>query len=63
MPRGLAAARGRRVQFWADIVLRDAEGAADVPVDVVRAVPEDATALVWGYEAGHGWARRARVRT
>lgn len=38
-------ARGRRMQFWGDIVLQHPE--------LLRELPRDATALEWGYEAGH----------
>lgn len=41
----LAADRGRRMQFWGDIVLQEPE--------LIPEVPADAVALVWGYEAEH----------
>ena len=41
----LAAEHGKRLQFWADIVLEDP--------DCVAALPKDVTGLVWGYEADH----------
>ncbi len=42
---GLVAARGRRMQFWGDIVLLHPELIAELPRDVV--------ALNWGYEGNH----------
>ena len=41
----LVSARGRRMQFWGDIVLEHP--------DLIRELPADATALNWGYEADH----------
>jgi hexosaminidase len=41
----LVAARGRRMQFWGDIVFEHPELIADLPRDLV--------ALEWGYEADH----------
>jgi hypothetical protein len=41
----LVAARGRRMQFWGDIVLEEPA--------VIPELPPDAVAMVWGYEAGH----------
>ncbi|HPO37185.1 MAG TPA: family 20 glycosylhydrolase [Kiritimatiellia bacterium] len=38
-------ARGRRMAFWGDIIIRHPE--------LVREVPFDALALEWGYEADH----------
>ncbi|MDX9866952.1 MAG: family 20 glycosylhydrolase [Kiritimatiellia bacterium] len=38
-------ARGRRMAFWGDILIRHP--------DLVREVPRDALALEWGYEADH----------
>ena len=38
-------ARGRRMAFWGDIIMRHPE--------LVREVPRDALALEWGYEADH----------
>jgi hypothetical protein len=43
--RDLAAERGRRIQFWADIVLQQPE--------LIDRIPADAIALNWGYEADH----------
>ena len=37
--------RGRRMQFWGDIIVRHP--------DLVPELPADAIALEWGYEAGH----------
>ena len=44
----LVRERGRRMQFWGDIVLEHPE--------LIRQLPEDATALNWGYEADHPFA-------
>ncbi|HMB54211.1 MAG TPA: glycoside hydrolase family 20 zincin-like fold domain-containing protein [Thermoanaerobaculia bacterium] len=44
----LAAERGRRIQFWGDIVLEEPA--------VIPDLPADAVALDWGYEAGHPFA-------
>lgn len=41
----LCAARGKRMQFWADILLEHPERAGEAPAD---AVP-----VIWGYDAGH----------
>ncbi len=42
---GLVRARGRRMQFWGDILLEDPALAGDAPAE---ALP-----VVWGYDAGH----------
>lgn len=42
---GLVDARGKRMQFWADILLHHAELAPEVP--------KDSLACLWGYEADH----------
>ncbi len=47
----LVAERGRRMEFWGDIVLEEPARIADLPPDV--------TALVWGYEADHPFAEQA----
>ncbi len=41
----LCSARGKRMQFWADILLEHPERAGEAPAD---AVP-----VIWGYDAGH----------
>jgi hypothetical protein len=46
---GLVNARGKRMQFWADILLHHAE--------LVPEVPKDAVAMLWGYEADHPFER------
>lgn len=46
---GLVDARGKRMQFWADILLHHAE--------LVPEVPKDAVAMLWGYEADHPFER------
>ncbi len=45
---GLARERGRRIQFWGDVVL-------DHP-ELIPELPQDAIALAWGYDAGHPFA-------
>jgi len=47
---GLITDRGHRMQFWGDIVLEAPEGIAQLP--------EDAVALVWGYEADFPFQER-----
>jgi hexosaminidase len=44
----LVTERGRRMQFWGDIVLEHPE--------LIRELPKDAVALNWGYEADHPFA-------
>ena len=46
---GLVSARGKRMQFWADILLHHEE--------LVPEVPKDAVAMLWGYEADHPFER------
>ncbi len=41
----LATARGKRVQFWGDIILHHPE--------LIAQLPSDVTPLAWGYEADH----------
>lgn len=41
----LGQARGRKVQFWGDILLEDLALAQEAPADTVP--------VVWGYDAGH----------
>lgn len=45
----LVTARGKRMQFWGDIVLQRPE--------TIRELPEDAVAMVWGYAADHPFER------
>jgi hexosaminidase len=45
--------RGRRMQFWGDIVLEHPELIGELPRDVI--------ALNWGYEAGHPFARETKA--
>lgn len=49
----LVAARGKRMQFWGDIVLERPE--------VVPELPRDAVVLVWGYAADHPFDRELPV--
>jgi hexosaminidase len=47
----LAASHHRRIQFWADGIL-------DHP-DWIPRIPQNATALIWGYEADHPFEQNA----
>ena len=49
----LVAARGRRMQFWGDIVVEAPE--------VVSDLPRDAIAMEWGYERGHPFDAHAAL--
>ncbi len=51
--RALAAERGRSIQFWGDFVEQHGELAGQLP--------EGAVPMLWGYEAGHSFARPARL--
>lgn len=44
--------RGRKMMFWSDIVLEHPE--------VVRRIPKNALALIWGYESEHPFDRQCR---
>lgn len=44
-----AKRRGRKMQFWGDIILHHPE--------LIRELPRDAVALEWGYEANHPFAK------
>jgi hypothetical protein len=50
---GLAAARGKRVQVWADVLMNHPE--------LVPELPRDVTAMLWGYDAAHPFEREARI--
>ncbi|MBI5363987.1 MAG: family 20 glycosylhydrolase [Planctomycetes bacterium] len=49
----LVAARGRRMQFWGDIVVEAPE--------LVPELPRDAVAMEWGYERGHPFDAHAAL--
>jgi hypothetical protein len=49
----LAAERGRRLAFWADVPLARPE--------LLRELPDDAIPHAWGYEADHPFERDARA--
>jgi hypothetical protein len=49
----LVSARGKRMQFWADILLHHPA--------LVPEVPKDAVALAWGYEHDHPFEEETRV--
>ncbi len=44
----LVTARGKRMQFWGDVILKRPE--------LVPELPRDLVALEWGYDAGHPFA-------
>lgn len=46
-------ARGRRMEMWADIVVKEPELAREIPLDVHL--------LEWGYEDGHPFAQNAAI--
>jgi len=46
--RDLVTRRGRRMQFWGDVILQRPE--------LVPELPRDLIALEWGYDAGHPFA-------
>ncbi len=46
----LCTERGKRMQFWADILLEHPERAGEAPAD---AIP-----VIWGYDAGHPFAEQ-----
>jgi hypothetical protein len=48
----LVTDRGRRMQFWGDIILKEPA--------LLGELPRDAVALEWGYEADHPFERHAR---
>ncbi len=48
----LVEKRGKRVMFWADILLEDPQ--------TVRQLPEGTIGLVWGYEADHPFAEQCQ---
>ncbi len=50
--RRKVVSRGRRMQFWGDIVLQHPELVAELPKDMI--------ALAWGYDAGHPFASNAQ---
>jgi hexosaminidase len=49
----LAKKKGRRTQFWGDIVLED-------PASLTQ-LSTDATAMIWGYEAGHPFEQQCAL--
>jgi hypothetical protein len=51
--RRAVSARGRKMMFWGDIVLRYTE--------LIRELPKDLIALNWGYEANHPFDREAAI--
>ena len=51
--QALAAEHGRSIQFWGDFV--------EQHEDLAGAIPDGAVPMLWGYEAGHSFARPARL--
>lgn len=49
----LCARKGRRMQFWGDIILHQPE--------LIRELPDDILALCWGYDADHPYAKQCRA--
>lgn len=49
----LITARGKRMQFWADIVLAEPERVSELPPDAI--------AMAWGYDAAHPFERELRT--
>lgn len=60
-----AGACGKRIQFWADVLLENAENAPAKRAGDKTAVPlADAIPMIWGYERGHSFdAQCAHVAT
>jgi hypothetical protein len=50
--REKVVSRGKRMQFWGDIVLQHPE--------LVPELPKDLIALAWGYDAGHPFAENVK---
>jgi hypothetical protein len=50
--RRLAAAHGKRIEYWADVLFEE----KSIPME---RIPAEAVALVWGYEAAHPFAEQA----
>jgi hypothetical protein len=46
----LVSKKGRRMQFWGDIILHQPE--------LIKELPEDILALCWGYESDHPYAKQ-----
>ncbi len=49
----LVTKKGRRMQFWGDIILHQPE--------LIKALPEDIVALCWGYEGNHPYNKQCRA--
>ncbi len=49
----LCTKKGRRMQFWGDIILRQPE--------LIRDLPQDVLALCWGYEGDHPYEKQCRA--
>lgn len=49
----LVAKKGRRMQFWGDIILHQPE--------LIKELPQDILALCWGYEANHPYAQQCQA--
>jgi hypothetical protein len=51
--RELAGRYGKNVQFWADMIVKSPE--------LIKDIPNDMTALIWGYESRHPFAEQCRL--
>ncbi len=49
----LVTGKGRRMQFWGDIILHRPE--------LIKELPRDIVALCWGYEADHPYGKQCRA--
>jgi len=49
----LCTKKGRRMQFWGDIILHQPE--------LIKELPRDILALCWGYEADHPYSKQCRA--
>ncbi len=49
----LCTRKGRRMQFWGDIILHQP--------DLIKELPRDILALCWGYEADHPYSKQCRA--
>ena len=51
--RSLVEKHGRKMQFWADVLLEEPENA--------RLLPASASPIIWGYEADHPFDEQAEI--
>jgi hexosaminidase len=45
--------RGKRLMFWGDVLIKSP--------DLLKEVPEDCAALIWGYEAAHPFEKQSKI--